>query len=248
MSSVGGAREGRRWGGGGSSSSSAAWADADSLYSSKWFLGSGGGGGKGWTLTRALVEVVRSRLKVDAAEKSLLIASVALLEAETAAGSGGDGSGSSGGASGGASAVSTPRVDTRVLGEARAAAKTILNTYRLYDAVRAAAGYLPTKAASGMNQGSKRKENPQQAARDHGFAAVEFLASVVEFDGFDDLTLEGEGKYARAAPTPQKLAYALAAMRGARAELKAFADAFNADGTYDAAQEYYFDLIASGRG
>ena len=41
---------------------------------------------------------------------------------------------------------------------------------------------------------------------------------------------------------------ALAAMRGARAELKAFADAFNADGTYDAAQEYYFDLIASGRG
>ena len=89
---------------------------------------------------------------------------------------------------------------------------------------------------------------PQQAARDHGFAAVEFLASVVEFDGFDDLTLEGEGKYARAAPTPQKLAYALAAMRGARAELKAFADAFNADGTYDAAQEYYFDLIASGRG
>ena len=56
-----------------------------------------------------------------------------------------------------------------------------------------------------------------------------------------------KSRLARQPPSPQKLAYALSAVRGARRELAAFADAFNVDGTYDAAREYYYDLIASGR-
>ena len=202
---------------------------ADSLYSKAWFLG--GGGGK-MSKNRALVEVVRSRYKVDELEKKLLLASLAELENTPNSNS--------------SVSQSYPksRIESHVLGDARATVKTIVNNYHLYDAIKAASTSLPTSSKKVDGTTPFGPKNPQQAARDHGFAAVEFLAAIVEFDALDDLTNKGEGRLARTF-TPEKLNYVLSAVQKARRELKAFAEAFSSDGSYEIAENYYRDLLAS---
>lgn len=63
---------------------------------------------------------------------------------------------------------------------------------------------------------------------------------IVEFDGFDDLTFNYEGRYARA-ETPEKLQFAQRALSQARLELEATRQAFD-DDTVEAVRSALVEL------
>jgi hypothetical protein len=64
-----------------------------------------------------------------------------------------------------------------------------------------------------------------EAAKGHGREAVEYLSSVVEFTGYDELKRPGSGHLARL-DTPERVDYAMKALRASLKELDSFLDSF----------------------
>lgn len=124
-----------------------------------------------------------------------------------------------------------PKVASVALSNARAAVKTIKGSYALEANTKAALLWLE------ISDGQRTAEE----ARVHARSALEYLASVVEFDGFDDFDYNYEGKFAREASV-DKLVYCRRAVQAARTELGRFIAAFDAQ-SYSEAEAIYRDAM-----
>lgn len=160
------------------------------------------------SLNKALVSIVRCRAKAATLEK-LLIAAIAATAPTTTGEEAPDAE---------ASTVS-PREIADALGLARAGVKEIVTVYKLEENYKAAVLYLRPKEA--------------EVAAEHGFTALEYLGSVVEFDAVDYWDRNFEGKLAKQV-TPEKLVFCRKAIATARTELATFAAAFDPEAYSDA--------------